>query len=128
MEFFSKFPVMERQALAELRKGIDFVFRDFSRSYGDHIEAFFDPILFFLVRFEKLMINSPWPIIIIIIGQGELIIIFSNLTKKNNIGSKKASIPSPYDLEKSLKTKSIPFLNSARADLSMTGNFVKNSI
>ena len=67
MEFFTKFPVMERSALAELRKSIDFVFRDFSRAYGDAIEAFFDPILFFLVRFEKIMINSPWPIIIIII-------------------------------------------------------------
>jgi len=67
MEFFTKFPVMERSALAELRKGIDFVFRDFSRSYGDNIEAFFDPILFFLVRFEKIMINTPWPIIIIVI-------------------------------------------------------------
>ena len=67
MEFFTKFPVMERSALAELRKSIDFVFRDFSRAYGDSIEAFFDPILFFLVKFEKLMINSPWPIIIIII-------------------------------------------------------------
>jgi len=67
MEFFTKFPVMERTALAELRKGIDFVFRDFSRSYGDNIEAFFDPVLFFLVRFEKIMINSPWPIIIMVI-------------------------------------------------------------
>jgi len=67
MEFFTKFPVMERSALADLRKGIDFVFRDFSRSYGDAIEAFFDPVLFFLVRFEKIMINTPWPIIIIII-------------------------------------------------------------
>ena len=67
MEFFTKFPVMERSALAELRKGIDFVFRDFSRTYGDGIAAFFDPILFFLVRFEKLMINSPWPVIIIVI-------------------------------------------------------------
>ena len=26
MEFFTKFPVMERSALAELRKSIDFVF------------------------------------------------------------------------------------------------------
>jgi glycine betaine/proline transport system permease protein len=67
MEFFTKFPVMERTALADLRKGIDFVFRDFSRSYGDHIEAFFDPVLFFLVRFEKIMINTPWPIIIMAI-------------------------------------------------------------
>ena len=67
MEFFTKFPVMERSALAELRKGIDFVFRDFSRTYGDSIEAFFDPLLFFLVKLEKLMMNAPWPIIILVI-------------------------------------------------------------
>ena len=67
MEFFTKFPVMERQALMEFRKSVDFAFRDFSRAYGDGIEAFFDPILFFLVKFEKLMINTPWPIIIIVI-------------------------------------------------------------
>jgi len=67
MELFTKFPTMERSALAELRKGIDFAFRDFSKAYGDSLEAFFDPLLFFLVRLEKLLINSPWPIIIIII-------------------------------------------------------------
>ena len=67
MEFFTKFPVMERSALAEFRKSIDFAFRDFSRAYGDGIESFFDPLLYFLVWLEKLMINSPWPIIIAII-------------------------------------------------------------
>ena len=64
MEFFTKFPVMERSELAEFRKGIDFAFRDFSRAYGDGIEAFFDPLLYFLVWLEKLLINSPWPMII----------------------------------------------------------------
>ena len=64
MEFFTKFPVMERSELAEFRKGIDFAFRDFSRAYGDGIEAFFDPLLYFLVWLEKLLINSPWPVII----------------------------------------------------------------
>ena len=67
MEFFTKFPVMERSALAEFRKSIDFAFRDFSRAYGDGIESFFDPLLYFLVWLEKLMMNSPWPIIIAII-------------------------------------------------------------
>ncbi len=67
MEFFTKFPVMERSALAEFRKSIDFAFRDFSRAYGDSIESFFDPLLYFLVWLEKLMMNSPWPIIIGII-------------------------------------------------------------
>ena len=40
---------MDRTTLMEMRKGIDFAFRDFSRTYGDAIEAFFDPLLYFLV-------------------------------------------------------------------------------
>ena len=68
MEFFTKFPVMERIALLEMKKGIDLSFRQFSREYGDGIEAFFDPLLFFLVWLEKLLLNSPWPIIILAIA------------------------------------------------------------
>ena len=68
MEFFTKFPVMERVSLLELKKGIDLSFRLFSRKYGDAIEAFFDPLLFFLVWLEKLLLNTPWPIIILVIG------------------------------------------------------------
>ena len=67
MEFFTKFPVMERVALLELKKGIDLSFRLFSRKYGDSIEAFFDPLLFFLVWLEKLLLTTPWPIIILVI-------------------------------------------------------------
>jgi len=68
MEFFTNFPVMERVALLELKKGIDLSFRLFSRKYGDGIEAFFDPLLYFLVWLEKLLLNSPWPIIILAIA------------------------------------------------------------
>ncbi len=68
MEFFTKFPVMERIALLEMKKGIDLSFRQFSREYGNGIEAFFDPLLFFLVWLEKLLLNSPWPIIILAIA------------------------------------------------------------
>ena len=68
MEFFTKFPVMERVPLMELKKGIDLSFRLFSRKYGDAIESFFDPLLFFLVWLEKLLLTTPWPIIILVIG------------------------------------------------------------
>jgi len=68
MEFFTKFPVMERTALMELKKGIDLSFRLFSRKYGDAIENFFDPLLFFLVKLEKLLLTTPWPIIILVVG------------------------------------------------------------
>jgi len=67
MEFFTNFPVMERVALLELKKGIDLSFRLFSRKYGDAIENFFDTLLFFLVWLEKLLITTPWPIIILVI-------------------------------------------------------------
>ena len=148
MEFFTQFPVMERVSLMELKKGIDLSFRLFSRKYGDAIENFFDPLLFFLVWLEKLLITTPTgiptaihiivhtviiatvamqsfhipkypisinaialpttnfqllepnqakiPMTIIIIGQGVVSSNFSNHTKKNNNGSKKASMPSPY--------------------------------
>ena len=68
MEFLTKFPVMERVPLMELKKGIDLSFRLFSRKYGDAIENFFDPLLFFLVWLEKLLLTTPWPIIILVIA------------------------------------------------------------
>jgi len=68
MEFFTQFPVMERVPLMELKKGIDLSFRLFSRKYGDAIENFFDPLLYFLVWLEKLLLTTPWPIIILVIG------------------------------------------------------------
>ena len=53
---------------------------------------------------------------------------FSNDTKKNNNGSKNASMLSPYSFEKFLKAKSIPFLSSIWDLLPISGNSVKNSI
>ena len=65
MDFFDSFPAMERQDLRDLKKGIDSSFRDFSRAYGDEIEGFFEPLLYFLVWLEKLLVNAPWPLVII---------------------------------------------------------------
>jgi len=67
MDWFFEFPEMERSGLRDFKKSIDFAFRDFSRSYGEGIENFFEPLLMFLVWFEKLFINTPWPIIIVVI-------------------------------------------------------------
>jgi glycine betaine/proline transport system permease protein len=41
MSFFTKFPAMERGDLRDLKKGIDSSFKEFSRSWGESIEAFF---------------------------------------------------------------------------------------
>ncbi len=58
--WLEKFPKMDRQSLLEIRKYLDGAFRDFSREYGDAIESFFDPLLNFLIWFEKLLVQSPW--------------------------------------------------------------------
>ena len=58
---------MGRQDLRDFKKGIDASFREFSRTYGEGIENFFEPLLWFLVWLEKLLINAPWPIVIIVI-------------------------------------------------------------
>ena len=63
MDWISTFPQMSRAGLREFKKTVDFAFTDFSRAYGAEIEGFFEPLLMFLVWFEKLFINTPWPLI-----------------------------------------------------------------
>ena len=65
---FNKIPVMDRQSLRDLKKGIDQNFKEFSREYGDAIEGFFDPLLSFLIWLEKLLIGAPWPLVIAVFG------------------------------------------------------------
>ncbi len=62
-ELFLTFPEMSKESLRMFRKSVDGAYRNFSREYGDTIEAVFDPVLYFLVWFEKLLQNSPWPLI-----------------------------------------------------------------
>ena len=65
MDWFFNFPDMSRSDLREFKKSVDFAFTDFSRTYGEAIENFFEPLLMFLVWFEKFFINTPWPIIVL---------------------------------------------------------------
>ena len=46
---------MDRADLVAMRKALDGAYREFSRNYGDIIEGFFDPLLYFLVWFEKML-------------------------------------------------------------------------
>jgi len=66
--FLTKIPEMGRVELRDLKKAIDAGFRVFSREYGESLENFFDPLLMFLVQFEKLLHATPWPIVILVIA------------------------------------------------------------
>ena len=46
-ELFITFPEMSKESLRIFKKSIDGAYRNFSREYGDTIEAVFDPVLFF---------------------------------------------------------------------------------
>ncbi len=67
MDWIHKFPEMTRGDLRDFKKTVDSAFTNFSRNYGEGIENFFQPLLDFLVSFEKFFINTPWPIIIALI-------------------------------------------------------------
>ena len=67
MDWLDEIPTMERQELRDMKKAIDLGFRNFSRTYGEGLENFFEPLLFFLVWLERLLINTPWPIVILAI-------------------------------------------------------------
>ena len=64
MDWLVDFPSLGRGDLRDLRKGIDESFKNFTREYGDAIESFFDPLLHFLIWLEKLLLATPWPIVI----------------------------------------------------------------
>ena len=67
-EWLTTFPEMGRQDLRDLKKSIDGGFREFSREFGESIENFFEPLLWFLVWLEKLLVATPWPIIILVVA------------------------------------------------------------
>ena len=68
LDFFTEFPEISRSDIRDIKTSIDNAFRSFSRNYGESIENFFDPLLWFLIWIEKLLLNTPWPIIILIIA------------------------------------------------------------
>jgi glycine betaine/proline transport system permease protein len=68
MSFLTEIPTMGRSDLRDFKKGIDDSFREFTFTYGEAIENFFEPLLQFMIWFERLLLAAPWPIILIVIA------------------------------------------------------------
>lgn len=64
MIWSSDFPQIADSTLRAMSKGIDSGYLAFSRAYGASIEAFFEPLLYFLIWFERLLLGSPWWLVI----------------------------------------------------------------
>lgn len=68
MEWLLGFPHMEDERLRALKKAIDGAFRNFTSTYGDSFEVFFQPLQTFLNQSERFMTTTPWPIIILLVA------------------------------------------------------------
>ena len=63
-DWLDEFPSMNRESLRELKKAIDGGFRAWTREHGDTVEAMFEPIQAMLIWSEKLLLDSPWPLVL----------------------------------------------------------------
>ncbi len=67
-EWLFEFPELPRQFLRLMRKSMDEGFRAFSRSHGEAIEAFFEPLLRLMVGLERFLLDMPWWLVIILLA------------------------------------------------------------
>lgn len=59
---------MPIDSLRALKKGIDAGFKGFTREYGETIEMIFEPVKQFMILAEDFMLDTPWPIIMVLIA------------------------------------------------------------
>ncbi|WP_421593474.1 ABC transporter permease [Shinella sp. M27] len=65
-DFLCKFPAFSDVSIRAVRKSVDDGFKSLVRSYVNAIDAMVQPLQWFLNYLERLFVNSPWPIILLI--------------------------------------------------------------
>lgn len=68
MFWSSTFPQLSAEMLRNISRAIDRGYLSFSREMGPSIEAFFNPLLHFLVWFEHILLDSPWWLILAVVS------------------------------------------------------------
>lgn len=58
------FPALSTETLSELRQTVDAAFRGFTREHGQFIEGLFNPLRDLLLVSERLLTQSPWPLVV----------------------------------------------------------------
>ena len=62
------FPAFGTETLSALRRAIDGTFRSFTREYCEALENLFEPLRQFLLMSERLLTDSPWPVVVGVIA------------------------------------------------------------
>jgi glycine betaine/proline transport system permease protein len=68
MSWLEEFPSLGSEQLSALRRAVDGGFRGFTREYGETMERMFDPLRDFLLFSERLLTQSPWPLVVGVIA------------------------------------------------------------
>ena len=68
MDWLLEFPQLSPDWLLAAKRAIDGSLKALTRSYGAAIEDFFYPLQLVLIFFEKLMVATPWPLIIAVMA------------------------------------------------------------
>jgi len=68
LSWYNEFPHMPIDSLRALKKGIDSGFKEFTREHGETIEMIFEPVKQFMILAEDFMLDTPWPIILLLIA------------------------------------------------------------
>lgn len=66
MDWLLSFPQLDQDILLNIKRGIDGSLKALTRSFGQAIESFFYPLQQVLIFFENMMVNAPWPLIIVV--------------------------------------------------------------
>lgn len=66
MDWLLSFPQLDQHILLNIKRGIDGSLKALTRSFGQAIESFFYPLQQVLIFFENMMVNAPWPLIILV--------------------------------------------------------------
>jgi glycine betaine/proline transport system permease protein len=64
MAWWDDFPSLGAEQLSHLRRTVDAAFRSFTREHGETLERLFDPLREFLLASERLLTQSPWPLVV----------------------------------------------------------------
>lgn len=65
--WLDEFPALGAEALSALRRTVDNAFRTFTREHGEALEQLFLPLREFLLFSERLLTQSPWPLVMAVI-------------------------------------------------------------
>jgi glycine betaine/proline transport system permease protein len=84
LDWLTEFPQIAGRDLRLMSRTIDQHYRAFSRAYGDTIEAMFRPLLDFLLWFERLLLGTPW---FIVLGVIVLVVWLASRSPKITIGT-----------------------------------------